>query len=71
MSEGSLMLRVPADKRIAATWGLITTAVLAGLIVAGSRNLNHFDAALAGVMLAFRRRMVDRAARHCSCSLRT
>src|SRR5438045_507048 len=97
------MLRVPVDKRIAATWGLLAATILAALIVLGSRNLNHFDAALvgytfatlfatfgityryamwlrrpptrmywrrgwsvflgiAGVMLAFRRRMVDHAA---------
>lgn len=31
---------------IAASWGVIVTLVLAGLIVIGSRNLAHFDAAL-------------------------
>jgi len=31
---------------IAATWGAITTALLVGLVVVGSRNLSHFDAAL-------------------------
>jgi hypothetical protein len=32
----------------AAAWGLLTTVILAGSIVAGSRNLSHFDAALVG-----------------------
>jgi hypothetical protein len=40
------------DKRIAAAWGLLATAILAALIVAGSRNLNHFDAALVGYTFA-------------------
>jgi len=40
------------DKRIAAGWGVLTAAVLAGLIVVGSRNLNHFDAALVGYTFA-------------------
>src|SRR5436190_9762670 len=45
-------MRASADKRVAATWGLVTTAILAGLIVLGSRNLNHFDAALVGYTFA-------------------
>jgi intracellular septation protein A len=36
----------------AAGWGLIVTAALAGLIVLGSRNLAHFDAALVGYTFA-------------------
>lgn len=32
----------------AAIWGLLATLLLAGLIVIGSRNLSHFDAALVG-----------------------
>ena len=36
----------------AATWGLLAMAVLAGLIVIGSRNLSHFDAALVGYTFA-------------------
>jgi hypothetical protein len=40
------------DKLNAAAWGLLFTAVLAGLIVVGSRNLNHFDAALVGYTFA-------------------
>ncbi|HEY1381408.1 MAG TPA: hypothetical protein VGF55_31695 [Gemmataceae bacterium] len=32
----------------AAAWGAVVTAALAGLIVAGSRNLAHFDSALVG-----------------------
>src|SRR3982751_6716478 len=33
-------------------WGLATTAMLALLIVCGSRNLRHFDAALVGYTFA-------------------
>ena len=40
------------DRRIAFGWGVLTTAILAGLIVLGSRNLNHFDAALVGYTFA-------------------
>ena len=36
----------------AALWGLLATAVLAALIVVGSRNLRHFDAALVGYTFA-------------------
>jgi hypothetical protein len=32
----------------ATAWGLLITLALAGLIVIGSRNLAHFDAALIG-----------------------
>src|SRR5262245_32007822 len=39
-------------KRTAAFWGIVTSAILAGLIVTGSRSLNHFDAALVGYTLA-------------------
>src|SRR5256885_13735764 len=46
------MLLVSVDKRIAATWGLLATAILAALIVLGSRSLNHFDAALVGYTFA-------------------
>ena len=46
MSSGS------RDKRIAGTWGVAATAILAVLIVVGSRNLNHFDAALVGYTFA-------------------
>ncbi len=40
------------DKRVASSWGLLAVAILAGLIVLGSRNLNHFDAALVGYTFA-------------------
>jgi hypothetical protein len=40
------------DKLVAGAWGLLATAILAGLIVLGSRNLNHFDAALVGYTFA-------------------
>jgi nitrate reductase gamma subunit len=37
---------------IATAWGILTTLILAGLIVAGSRNLAHFDAALVAYTFA-------------------
>jgi hypothetical protein len=40
------------DKVSAAAWGLAVTAGLAALIVVGSRNLQHFDAALVGYTFA-------------------
>ena len=45
-------MRVSADKRVAATLASVATLVLAALIVVGSRNLNHFDAALVGYTFA-------------------
>jgi hypothetical protein len=36
----------------AAGWGVVVTAALAALIVTGSRNLTHFDAALVGYTFA-------------------
>lgn len=36
----------------ATAWGLLFTFTLAGLIVAGSRNLSHLDAALVGYTFA-------------------
>src|SRR5262245_19632025 len=35
-----------------AAWGLLVAVLLAALIVAGSRNLDHFDAALVGYTFA-------------------
>jgi hypothetical protein len=46
------MLALSPDKRRAALWGVLTTAALTTLIVIGSRNLNHFDAALVGYTFA-------------------
>jgi hypothetical protein len=43
---------VPPDKLKAAGWGLAFSAIVAALIVAGSRRLNHFDAALVGYTFA-------------------
>src|SRR4051812_29028128 len=44
---------IPAtDKLHAAGWGVLFTAILAALIVLGSRTLNHFDAALVGYTFA-------------------
>jgi hypothetical protein len=42
----------PAEKVTAGIAGFIATAILAALIVIGSRNLNHFDAALVGYTFA-------------------
>jgi hypothetical protein len=42
----------PPEQRRAAFWGVLVAAALAALIVAGSRNLNHFDAALVGYTFA-------------------
>src|SRR5690349_20437955 len=47
-----LMARIAAEKASSAVWGFIVTGILAGLIVLGSRNLNHFDAALLGYTFA-------------------
>jgi hypothetical protein len=44
--------RVGRERWVGATWGTLFTAILAGLIVAGSRNLQHFDAALVGYTFA-------------------
>ena len=41
-----------SSKARATIWGAMTTALLAVLIVAGSRNLAHFDAALVGYTFA-------------------
>src|SRR5262245_25570948 len=46
------MVSTSADKRIASAWGVFATALLGALIVLGSRNLNHFDAALVGYTFA-------------------
>ena len=40
------------EKLISVAWGVAATAVLAALIVIGSRNLDHFDAALVGYTFA-------------------
>jgi hypothetical protein len=46
------MPRLPSEKAIAAGWGLLVTEILGALIVVGSRNLNHFAAALVGYTFA-------------------
>jgi hypothetical protein len=46
------MRRLPKEKIHAAGWGLLTSSVLALLIVLGSRRLEHFDAALVGYTFA-------------------
>src|SRR5262244_4176424 len=45
-------MRLTRDKVEAAAWGLLSAALLGALIVIGSRNLNHFDAALVGYTFA-------------------
>jgi hypothetical protein len=40
------------ERRRASLWGLLATVLLLALIVAGSRNLQHFDAALVGYTFA-------------------
>ena len=40
------------EVRKASAWGLLSTLILAALIVLGSRNLAHFDAALVGYTFA-------------------
>jgi len=44
--------RVGIDRMKALGWGVLFTAVLAALIIAGSRTLEHFDAALVGYTFA-------------------
>jgi len=46
------MARIARERIRAAAWGLIVSGMLAALIVAGSRNLDHFDAALVGYTFA-------------------
>jgi hypothetical protein len=46
------MSGITAEKVKAAGWSLLFSLFLAVLIVAGSRNLNHFDAALVGYTFA-------------------
>src|SRR5438270_6012884 len=46
------MARITSHKLEAASWGLLFTSVLAALILVGSRNLDHFDAALVGYTFA-------------------
>ncbi|MEW4568498.1 hypothetical protein AB1L88_11580 [Tautonia sp. JC769] len=43
---------MPVEKIKAAAWGPLATPSLAVLIVAGSRNLAHFDAVLVGYRFA-------------------
>lgn len=45
-------MQPPARQTYAALWGTAVAVTLAGLIVAGSRNLAHFDAALVGYTFA-------------------
>jgi hypothetical protein len=45
-------MAIAREKMRAAAWGLLFAGVLAVLIVVGSRNLDHFDAALVGYTFA-------------------
>jgi hypothetical protein len=44
--------RVGSERWVGAAWGTLFTSILAILIVVGSRNLQHFDAALVGYTFA-------------------
>jgi hypothetical protein len=44
--------RVGKERIVGAAWGTLFTAILAILIIVGSRNLQHFDAALVGYTFA-------------------
>lgn len=44
--------RVGKERVVGAAWGTLFTAILAVLIIAGSRTLEHFDAALVGYTFA-------------------
>ena len=46
------MAHIVPEKARAGAWGGLFTAILAALIIAGSRNLEHFDAALIGYTFA-------------------
>ena len=45
-------MKLPREKIQAGAWGVVLTALLAALIVFGSRRLEHFDAALVGYTFA-------------------
>jgi hypothetical protein len=45
-------MRFEREKRVASSWALLFTSLLAALIVYGSRRLDHFDAALVGYTFA-------------------
>jgi hypothetical protein len=44
--------RIGKERWVALAWGVLFTAILGALIVIGSRNLAHFDAALVGYTFA-------------------
>jgi hypothetical protein len=48
----SMYGRVGRERWVGVAWGALLTAILAFLIVLGSRNLQHFDAALVGYTFA-------------------
>ena len=49
---GASMATLPPEKIAAGAWGLAAATLLGILIIAGSRTLNHFDAALVGYTFA-------------------
>ena len=52
MARGKSVVPIAREKRKAAGIALLASVVLAGLVVLGSRNLRHFDAALVGYTFA-------------------
>jgi hypothetical protein len=46
------MALIARERLKAGTWGMVVAAVLGAFVVAGSRNLQHFDAALIGYTFA-------------------
>ena len=52
MGGPSRVIAMSRESVRAAAWGLAATAALTALIVLGSRNLDHFDAALVGYLFA-------------------
>ena len=51
-AASTFMSRMARERLKAGVWGIIAGTLLAGLILAGSRNLQHFDAALVGYTFA-------------------
>src|SRR5688572_10101647 len=47
-----MMARPRSGQLKAAVWGVLFTAILGGLVVLGTRRLQHFDAALVGYTFA-------------------
>src|SRR5512140_2763834 len=52
MASNTSYGRFGRERIVALSWGILFTAILAVLIVVGSRTLQHFDAALVGYTFA-------------------